>query len=191
MIRYVNRRGQVYYLHQGKTKTGKPYYFFAMKTDGILAQEIPDGYEIYEHPNARVYLSRICPKLVTDEEISIVENAVRSYAGLVDFKVDVKKNQIIVFLPDQFFNSYRKRILEEIRVDNAKIEKLFREDLTYSPMMRFVLDDKKRRLFRVDRWCFLGSIYGWIELDGGKLKSLSEEYCAHLGKDSFYELAPW
>lgn len=48
-IEYVNRKSQTYYLHQGTTKTGKPRYFFSQKTEGNLASEIPDGYEIYEN----------------------------------------------------------------------------------------------------------------------------------------------
>ena len=40
-IEYVNRRGDTYYLHQGKTKTGKPTYFFSRKKEGTLAEAIP------------------------------------------------------------------------------------------------------------------------------------------------------
>jgi hypothetical protein len=33
-ITHVNAKGKTYYLHQGVTKTGKPKYHFAMKSDG-------------------------------------------------------------------------------------------------------------------------------------------------------------
>lgn len=57
-------------------------------------------------------------------------------------------------------------------------------------MMKFVLEeDAKRREFVVERWCFRGSIDGWISLDcSTDLKQLVKKYCCHLGKDSFYEL---
>ena len=41
-ITHVNAKGQTYYLHQGMTKTGKPKYHFAMKSEGTLAASIPD-----------------------------------------------------------------------------------------------------------------------------------------------------
>lgn len=63
-IEYINRKGQRYYLHVGKTKTGKPKYHFAMSAGDSLAEAIPDGFEIYENPNAQVYLRKALPKLI-------------------------------------------------------------------------------------------------------------------------------
>ncbi len=37
-ITHVNAKGKTYYLHQGVTKTGKPKYHFAMKSEGALVQ---------------------------------------------------------------------------------------------------------------------------------------------------------
>jgi hypothetical protein len=56
-ITHTNRKGKKYYLHQGKTKTGKAKWFFSMKTEGELADSIPDGYETYEEPNAQVFFA--------------------------------------------------------------------------------------------------------------------------------------
>jgi hypothetical protein len=53
--------------------------------------------------------------------------------------------------------------------------------------MRFVLVDEKRRWFHVERMCYLGDA-DWLLLDGGDLKRLVEDYCPHLGRESFYEL---
>jgi hypothetical protein len=55
-IEYVNRKQKTYYLHAGTTKTGKPKYFFSTKAEGVLVDDIPEGYEIYENPNAQVFL---------------------------------------------------------------------------------------------------------------------------------------
>lgn len=55
-IRHVNRKGQVYYLHQGKTKTGNPRYHFSTKSGTDLVETVPDSYEVYENPNAQVFL---------------------------------------------------------------------------------------------------------------------------------------
>ena len=67
-ITHTNAKGQTFSLYQGTTKTGKPKYYFAMQSEGTLAKTIPAGYEIYENPNARVFLRRIPPKIITDEE---------------------------------------------------------------------------------------------------------------------------
>ena len=72
-VEYINRKGQIYYLHQGTTKTGKPKYFFSMKQAAQQVDTIPEGFEIYENPNAQVFLRKIQPKLISDEEIAIVK----------------------------------------------------------------------------------------------------------------------
>jgi len=68
-ITYINRKQKTFYLHQGKTKTGKSKYHFSMKAEGDLEDAIPEGFEIYENPNAQVFLRKIPPKLITDQEL--------------------------------------------------------------------------------------------------------------------------
>ena len=57
-VKHVNRKRQTYFLHEGKTKTGKPKYFFSKDSEGNLLDAVPDGYEIYENPNAQVFCGR-------------------------------------------------------------------------------------------------------------------------------------
>ena len=38
-VQYINRRSKSYYLHEGKTKTGKPKYHFSMKKEGKLVKK--------------------------------------------------------------------------------------------------------------------------------------------------------
>ena len=100
-IQYVNRKGDTYFLHEGKTKTGKPKWFFSKKSEGALAESIPDGYEIYENHNAQVFLRIIVPTLVTKEEIAAVEDGVRKFAKLPYFLVEAKSDSIVVFVANQ------------------------------------------------------------------------------------------
>ena len=62
----------------------------------------------------------------------------------------------------------------------------------YLKVMRFTLVDEKDRTFRVQRWCFRGSIDQWIDLwmsgSEGKLSDLVKKFCPHIGQESFYEL---
>src|SRR5262245_38717623 len=80
-ITYTNAKGKTYYLHQGTTKTGKPKYHFSMQSVGTLAESIPVGFELYENPNAQVFLRRIPPRIITDEERQVVEDGMRKYAS--------------------------------------------------------------------------------------------------------------
>src|SRR6266436_9713499 len=103
---YTNTKGKTYYLHQGTTKTGKPKYYFSLEREGQLAEAIPEGFEIYENPNAQVFLRRIPPKLITDEERQVVEDGMRKYAEVQDYKIDVKGNAIVVYTADQDIETF-------------------------------------------------------------------------------------
>ena len=60
-VKHVNRKGRTFYLHQTKTKTGKPKYFFSMKGEGGLVESIPEGFEIYENQTPRSSCGSSCP----------------------------------------------------------------------------------------------------------------------------------
>lgn len=51
-MEYVNRRGDRYFVPQGKTKTGKPKYYCSKRTDalGVSVERLPEDYEIHENP---------------------------------------------------------------------------------------------------------------------------------------------
>ncbi len=191
-IEYVNRRGKTYYLHEGKTKTGKPKYFFSMKAEGTPVSAIPEGYEIYENPNAQVFLRKIPPQIITPEEMAMVREGVKQYAKLDHFIVDVKDKHIVVYLCDQNVDELTALISFGLGKDSARMKESLGMSLSYSPMMQFVLDDAQTREFVVERWCFRGSVDDWIGLDGPTdLKSLVKKYARHLGKESFYDLTPY
>src|SRR5437899_2787853 len=66
-IEYVNRRGERYYLLQGKTKTGKPKYYVSRKAEGVPVEQMPEGYELHENrsggpsPFGKFGLHACCP----------------------------------------------------------------------------------------------------------------------------------
>ncbi len=166
-VTHVNRYRETFYLHVGWTKNGKPRYWVSSKADGNLVDAIPDDYEIYEIPDARVYLRKKPIQIVTPEEVGVVKEGVKRYAPDQHCTVDVRKEDIIVC------HSERGNL--------------------YQKMLRFTLDDEKDRTFRVQRWCFKGSNDDWIDLSllgrlVGKLPVLVHQICPHLGRDSFYNL---
>jgi hypothetical protein len=89
-IQYINRRGQIYFLYQGITKTNKPKYFFSTKNNGY-------GFEIYENPNAQVFLRKKEPPLITDLEKQMVINEIKKNACIQHHIVDVKKDYITIY----------------------------------------------------------------------------------------------
>jgi hypothetical protein len=187
-VEYINRKGKKYYLHWGQTKTGKPKYFFSTQAEGTLSPTFPEGYEIYENPNAQVFLRKIPRQLIAPEEIAIVREGIEKYANLIDkqdFILDVKEKHLVVYLRDQDAESIA-RMMEFL---SPKELETVLQSASYSPMMRFTLEDRESHGFLVERWCFRGSIDDWIELDySSNLQQLVKTYCYHLGKDSFYDL---
>lgn len=188
-VSHVNRRGQTYYLQQRATKTGKVAYYFTMRSEGDLVEEIPDGFEVYESPNAQVFLRRIRPKVIADEEVEVVRVELEQFRHLRYHRVEVKGEAITVHEPDQDVGGFSS-ILNLISGAAGTVsgEDLLRF-LTYSPVLRFVLVDEEERAFVAERYCFLGSVDDWIEIsEAGGLDRLARTYVRHLGRDSFFEL---
>jgi hypothetical protein len=188
-IQHVNRKRQTYYLHEGKTKTGKPNYFFSMKSEGILVESIPEGYEIYENPNAQVFLRKIQPQVISDKEKGTIQKYINKVKSGNRYIIDVKGKMITIFESQQ-----TNHFIDDLLNDFPLINKLDAIQLSqssdyYQQIMRFVIDDIENRVFRVERYCFLGSVDDWIYLDNSdKLESLAKKYIKHLGSESFYDL---
>ena len=182
----TNRKGDIYHLHQGTTKKGNPRYYFSKKAPETPVKTIPDGYEIYENPNAQVFLRKIQPKLITDAERTIIEQGIKKHAH-IDAIVDVKKNTITVHTVDQNFGP----LLQELGIFGLRpgVQDVLARSRTYTPMMRFILVNKQTRTFIAERYCFRGSIDDWIRIGGpNSLHKLVRRYIPHLGEESFYEL---
>jgi hypothetical protein len=194
-IEYKNRFGDTYFLHVGKTKTGKPKYHFAKKNAAEPVWSIPKGFEIRENPgNGQVTLRKIRPTEISPMERQMLSDGVRDCAKLEHFIVDVEDNSLIVYLPDT-----QERDVQDIVEIAGKfgipfpLQETFRKEIIirsrYSAMMRFTLSDLDNRLFCLERWCFFGSIDDWFPLAGPTpLPKLIEKYACHLGQESFYEL---
>jgi len=183
-VTHVNRKQDTYYLHVGRTKTGKPRYWFSTKTDGDLVESMPEGYEIYENPDAQVFLRKTVLQLVTPAEVAVVEEGLKRYAAGRNCLVDVQGEQTVVY--------HAERIALDLKRFGFGLTELPTFNQRYMKVMRFTLTDKKARTFRVQRWCFRGSIDRWIDLwesdSAGKLSDLVKRFCPHIGQESFFEL---
>ena len=185
-VTHTNRRGKTYYLHQGRTKLGNPKYFFALRDDGVLVDDIPIGYEVYENPNAQVFLRRIPVKIVTDEEVAVVEDGMRQFCRLEHYIVDVKKNAILIYTPDQDVDLLAETLDGISSFQRTRSRAILERALSYSPVLQFVLTNKLKRLFATWRYSYLD---GWIPIgDEDVLPKLVKTYVRHLGEDTFYDL---
>ena len=188
-ITHTNAKGKTYYLHQGTTKTGKPKYHFSMQSEGTLAASIPAGFEIYENPNAQVFLRRIPPKIITDAERQVVEDGMRKYASVQDYKIDVRGNAIESHMAHQDSETFQAMFTGfRPDLDPTQIAALVAQAVHYFPMMQFLLEDEQRRTFTAQRYCIIGSIDDWIDIGHGQLTKLAKRYVKHLGQESYFEL---
>ncbi|MCK6207063.1 hypothetical protein KZX50_16590 [Bacillus infantis] len=173
-----NFRGDTYFLHSRLTKKGNISYHFSKKPDGAAdIQDVPEGYEIYEEPNGKVYLRKKTISPIKADELRLIEGGMKKYSIIEDFKLDVKKDAVYIY---QVVDSF----------DDGPVPKpLLQKYKQYETSLRFTLIDKNERTFEVERFCYIGSIDDWIYLDGpDQLERLVREYTEHLGKESFYEL---
>ncbi|MFO7661729.1 MAG: hypothetical protein R6X18_03960 [Chloroflexota bacterium] len=189
-VTYTNRRGKTYYLHQGQTSKGNPKYHFAQHQEGgDLVDQIPAGHEIYENPNGQVFLRKIPAQIITAEEVAAVRDGMQRYGHLERFIIDVKKNAILVYAPDQDVDMLLEALSPLGDVMRPGVRERLESYLNYSPMLRFVLVDKANRLFQAYRFTFFSDFDDWMPIGTkGDLPALVKEYAPHLEQDSYYEL---
>lgn len=199
-VHYTNRTEKTYYLREGKTKSGKPRYFFSAQQQGKgeVVDRIPDGYEIYEHPeNAQVFLRKIRPQLITDLEKLLVNKAVKALQRSKRYLIDCKDEYITIYesgadvgnLKSIFSDLLKHTPLRPgMTTDDAMNVLVNATNQHYTAMLRFRLEDKERRTFTAERFCFRGAIDDWINIGGPEnLKTLVEMYIELLGTDDFFD----
>jgi hypothetical protein len=196
-ITYTNRKGWKYFLCQGVTKTGKPRYYFSRDQKSEPLEEIPEGYEITESVNGIVSLSKVRPKLLLKQEIAIVKSAMQKHPQAKNYRIDTKSKEI--------------KIYEQAGLDLLEIAEMLAAEFgfpgvvpkdfnramkvnhniypQFTPIMKFTLTDKKKRLFRAQRMSYLGNVDDWIDIEYDKtIEELASTLIPTLGTDEFFEL---
>ncbi len=144
--------------------------------------------------NGKVSLVIDLPQVIFPEELAIIEKAIRRHPKNENYRVDIKKNQIVVYERqgpdmDSFVESFTKIGLFPADEVRRKVKKILIEDAQYSPILRFTLEDPRERTFKVERWSFLGGIDNWIDIGQfGKLDDLVKKLIPKLGTDAFFDL---
>jgi len=187
-----NRKGQTYYLCESRTKTGKPRYYFSRERGSKMLTEIPQGYEIRESVNGVVSLTKIRRREISDSEIGAVMAAVRMHPKASRYRVDTRSSDITIYErigPDGLELAAELGLDTHSKNTLRRIEERDRRSGQFSPMMRFILTDKERRLFTAQRMCFLSGMDDWIYLQYDKpIGKLARQLVPALGTDQFFEL---
>jgi len=185
-IQHISRTNKTYYLHVGTRKTGKPNYYFSTDAGGPLASSIPEGYEVYENVGGQVFLRKKTKSAILPEELALVEKALRKHGPAWQFRVEAKKNAIIIYDADDMEGL--DEMWRECRGRPLSDSEMCRH-ASYTAVMRFALADKDARLFEAERFCFRGSVDDWIPIgSAGPLASHVRRFVKHLGRESFFEL---
>ncbi|BAY41688.1 hypothetical protein NIES2111_60840 (plasmid) [Nostoc sp. NIES-2111] len=140
-------------------------------------------------PTLRFFLRKIEPSMITGKEKLIVEEAIKKKSQVKDSILDIKKEIITIYTPDQNIGLLSE-LINFTSADKLKeAQAVLKRSISYSPMLRFILIDEHQRIFITQRYCFLGRIDDWINIgDSNNLQALVKKYVKHLGQESFFEL---
>jgi hypothetical protein len=190
-VTYTNRKGVTYYLCRGITKTGKPRYYFARETKGEPVDEIPEGFKISESVNGIVSLAKERPSQILPGEIASVEASVERHPKAHNYRVAVKHERIEIYErvgPDVDDLIARPSGMSGLLAAQAdQLRELQDRYGQFTPVLRFILADAERRTFRVERWCYLGSIDDWINVGTmGPVGEVAREWVPRLGTDRLF-----
>lgn len=179
-VKYTNRKGKEYYLHEGVTRTGKPKYYFSPKKEGNLATSIPAGFEVYENPNGQVFLRKVPPKIIEEEEVAALEKEFNKSSRCKYWLVDVKENAIIVYMPIENVELLAG-IMNLTPGREIETENYLKRTLSYSPRCRFLLLDREQRIFVAENYCYGKSTDYWKQIgQPGSLRDLVRQVIKHL-----------
>ena len=157
-----------------------------------MLTEIPEGYQIRESVNGVVSLTKTRRREISDGEIDAVMAAVRMHPKASRYRVDTKSSDITIY---ERIGPDRLELAAELGIEKLskdavrRIEERERRSGQFSPMMRFILTNKERRLFSAQRMCFMSGMDDWIYLQYDKpIGKLARQLVPVLGTDQFFEL---
>ena len=194
-LSYTNRMGNTYYLHEGKTKTGKPRYFVAKTMRKGARSTMPEGYEFSESINGVVSVRRVSTgksvSKIPDTDLAMARGELARHKHLQGHRVEVVKGEIVLFEPMGGMDP--AAIAESARsayVDPYLMEAFWerkRSRTRYDLVMKFGPADEPGH-YAVYRMTYRGE-GGWSwPLTIGPLRKLVKRYIRHVGTEEFFGL---
>jgi hypothetical protein len=173
-VQYTNRKKVTYYLHEDTEKSGEARYFFSDSLDGKLVDVVPEGFEIYEDPNALVFLRKFRPIHISNTEKQLIDQYIHKLATSRRYVVDVWGNDMTVFQSNEDVDVL-KEVFDGASLNGCTIEEAIDYTISFTPVFRFCLEDPEKRTFILKRYTFPGSIEIWRQVGGpDSLENLSE-----------------
>lgn len=194
-VKYTNRKGVVYHLVEGTSKTGKPRYQFTRQVGGKAVDAIPEGFEIAESVNGVVSLTKIRPSAFAPEEIEVVRKTLASHPRGSLWKVVDKRDRIAVYERsgtsiEEIVASVGNRrdfSARRVRENAAAIAKVIDQSAQYHETLRFMMVNPLNRTFVAERYYYTG-MGGWMMISApGPIKKLAEQLIPKLGTDAWFE----
>ena len=139
-VPYTNRKRMTYYLHEDNTKTRDLRYYFSAKSEGNLVDALPKGYEIYEHPYSQVFLRKIQPQIIADNEKDVVDKYVKKLTPSRRYVVDAWEKDVTVFESNEDID-----VLKKVFCDGPpkgfSVEAAIDFTISFTPALRFTLEN--------------------------------------------------
>jgi hypothetical protein len=198
-IEYTNRLGKMYYLFQDKTKKGNPRYFFSPsssggKTECVPLDRIPEGYELFEHPNSNVVLRKKIKTAVLPRELFFVRDMVEE---LERVDGNPENGSIIKHLSENLgfclpgkIERYKRSLVWRYRAEIVE-DSIIVCEVRYNQaieVLRFDLIDEKTRRYDASRIVFTGRGHWRSLVKTGPIEEVAAEYCPRLNTEDFFEL---
>jgi hypothetical protein len=160
---------------------------------GESVADLPPGFTISESVNGVVSLVRDRPSPIQPAEVAAAEAAIHQHPQAHRYRVAAKRDRIEFSErvgPDYADVLHEIGVIGLARSDLAEgLRDLEERHARFAPVLRLTLVDRERRVFRAERWCYLGSIDDWITLgQTGTAAELARALVPALGTDDFYEL---
>lgn len=188
-LSHENRKGVTYYLHEGRTKTGKPRYYFARTIrEGALAR-MPEGYEVAESINGVVSVRRSSGKrsLVGASDLALVEAALQRHPHLRHHRATLVRDAIVIHAPDVDEARLMERVIAS-SVFAPRVQDVARERIRrarYSPVFQFAPSGSD---WVARRMTYRGQ-GGWSwPLANGSLAQLVSRFIPVIGTEAFFDL---
>jgi hypothetical protein len=181
--------GDAYYLHEGRTKTGKPRYFFAKKAGAGALTAMPAGFEVSESINGVVSVRRKTEgeSSVPERDVKLVEAAIERHAHLRWYLVRAVDNAIVIFephpRPEQLLALAPGLgpLCDVVRFVEERMKRA-----QYAPVLKLERDGDA---YAVHRMTYRGE-GGWSwSIMHGKLADVAKKVVPKVGTEAFYDLA--
>jgi hypothetical protein len=100
-LTYTNRHCDRYYLHAGRTRTGKQRYFVAKTSGEETLDAMPEGYEFAESINGVVSVRRIDRRGPQEPEqhVELVRAEMGQHSHLRYYRTESVRGEIVIFEP--------------------------------------------------------------------------------------------